>query len=496
MRPRARLRGRLGHRLAAGALQPLPARQRAAGARRARASWHRSRRARPRRGGDRVTACPECARVYWPGQPRPPDARAPGALAGSFDKSAAPLSAGAGRACRGGWRSHARGGGDHRRRPGHRRRERARRGAHRGDRGRDPRAALPRRRLRDRQRADRSRRALTMTAPKRIPRRSPPRRWPPRPGDRRADPAALRATTYQRDLDNRYPRGRSYGRADNPTVEHPKRSSTRSRAAPAACCSPPASPRPPRLPSPRPGDHVIAPKVMYWGLRQLAALASPAPGASRSISSTRATSARSPPRSAPGATKLVWLETPANPTWAIADIAAAAASPIGPAPTCGRRHRRHPGAVPPARARRRPRMHSATKYLNGHSDVVAGALVTARADDLWARIAPPPRRRRDPRPLRGLAVAARPAHAVPARRARLRDRPPPRRTPPEKPERGAVLYPGLPDHPGHEIAARQMQGGFGGMLSIRVKGGEAAAIATAARSKSGSARPRSAGSRA
>ena len=44
-----------------------------------------------------------------------------------------------------------------------------------------------------------------------------------------------------------------------------------------------------------------------------------------------------------------------------------------------------------------------------------------------------------------------------------------------------VLYPGLPDHPGHAIAARQMQGGFGGMLSIRVKGGEAAAIATAAR---------------
>jgi cystathionine gamma-synthase len=45
----------------------------------------------------------------------------------------------------------------------------------------------------------------------------------------------------------------------------------------------------------------------------------------------------------------------------------------------------------------------------------------------------------------------------------------------------AVLYPGLPEHPGHEVAARQMQGGFGGMLSIRVKGGEQAAIATAAK---------------
>jgi cystathionine gamma-synthase len=44
----------------------------------------------------------------------------------------------------------------------------------------------------------------------------------------------------------------------------------------------------------------------------------------------------------------------------------------------------------------------------------------------------------------------------------------------------AVLYPGLESHPGHDIAARQMRGGFGGMLSIRVRGGEAAAIATAA----------------
>jgi cystathionine gamma-synthase len=51
----------------------------------------------------------------------------------------------------------------------------------------------------------------------------------------------------------------------------------------------------------------------------------------------------------------------------------------------------------------------------------------------------------------------------------------------ENPQIAAVLYPGLPSHPGHAVAARQMQGGFGGMLSIRVKGGEAAAIAAAAK---------------
>ena len=47
----------------------------------------------------------------------------------------------------------------------------------------------------------------------------------------------------------------------------------------------------------------------------------------------------------------------------------------------------------------------------------------------------------------------------------------------------AVLYPGLATHPGHAAAARQMHGGFGGMLSVRVKGGEAAAVATAANVK-------------
>src|SRR5204862_3700513 len=49
------------------------------------------------------------------------------------------------------------------------------------------------------------------------------------------------------------------------------------------------------------------------------------------------------------------------------------------------------------------------------------------------------------------------------------------------PKISAVLYPGLPGFPGHEIAARYMRGGFGGMMSIRVRGGEAAAIAAAAR---------------
>jgi cystathionine gamma-synthase len=127
-------------------------------------------------------------------------------------------------------------------------------------------------------------------------------------------------------------------------------------------------------------------------------------------------------------------------------------------------------------------MHAATKYLNGHSDVVAGALATARADEFWERI----QRNRTmlgqilgpleafllirgmrTLPLRVQAACAS-AMALAERLARHA-------------AVASVLYPGLPQHPGHEIARRQMVGGFGGMLSIRVHGGEAAAIRAAAR---------------
>src|SRR4030095_1683539 len=120
-------------------------------------------------------------------------------------------------------------------------------------------------------------------------------------------------------------------------------------------------------------------------------------------------------------------------------------------------------------------------YLNGHSDVMAGALATARADAFWERI----RRNRTMlgqilcavegvlliRGIRTLPLRVQAACASAmdlaerlTRHAAVAD----------------VLYPGLPHHPGHEIARRQMSGGFGGMLSIRVRGGEAAAIKTAA----------------
>ena len=127
-------------------------------------------------------------------------------------------------------------------------------------------------------------------------------------------------------------------------------------------------------------------------------------------------------------------------------------------------------------------MHSATKYLNGHSDAIAGALGFARGDGLVARVA-------DIRKLHGLILGPFEAfllirglrtldlrvRAAAANAFELAERLSNHAAVAE------VLYPGLPDHPGHAIAARQMQGGFGGMLSIRVRGGRDAAIAAAAR---------------
>jgi cystathionine gamma-synthase len=129
-------------------------------------------------------------------------------------------------------------------------------------------------------------------------------------------------------------------------------------------------------------------------------------------------------------------------------------------------------------------MHSATKYLNGHSDVIAGALATARDSDIWSRIHAVREQHGailGPfeawlllRGMRTLHVRVRAQTQTAALLAgRLTSHPAIDR----------VLYPGLVDHPGHHLARLQMRDGFGAMMSIRLKGGETAAIAAAARVK-------------
>ncbi|MBE7451575.1 MAG: PLP-dependent transferase [Kofleriaceae bacterium] len=231
-----------------------------------------------------------------------------------------------------------------------------------------------------------------------------------------------------------------------------------------------------------PGDHVVAPRVMYWALRGWLVDFCARWGVGLDLVDPHDLDALAAAMR-PGATRLVWLETPANPTWEVTDLAAAAAI----AHTAGARLAVDSTAATPVHTRPLAHgadlvMHAATKYLNGHSDVIAGALVTRALDDPWARLAA---HRRGAgavlgpfdawllhRGMRTLAVRVRRQSASALRVARALT---------ALPGVQAVLYPGLPSHPQHAVAARQMTGGFGGMLSVRVRGGAPAALAVAAR---------------
>lgn len=290
------------------------------------------------------------------------------------------------------------------------------------------------------------------------------------------------ATTYLRDPDNQYRKGYSYGRADNATVrqteavlgalEGAERTLLVSSGMAAATSLMLALPRP---------AHIVAPQVMYWGLRKWLLDDAPAMGLSASFvdgADLKAIAAAV----RPGETRLVWVETPANPLWTITDIRGAAdiAHKAGAALAVDSTVAT-PVLTQPLALGADVVMHSATKYLNGHSDVIAGALAFRAADALSERVAA----------VRGqLGCILGPFEAAQLQRGmrtlhlRVRAQCDAAMSIAEHfskhPLVREVLYPGLPTHPGHEIAARQMQGRFSGMLSIRVAGGEQAAIATAA----------------
>ncbi len=290
-------------------------------------------------------------------------------------------------------------------------------------------------------------------------------------------------TTFLRDADNQYRSGNIYGRADNETVREAEALIAALEGAEAAMVlGSGMSAATAVFLALAPGDHVVAPRVMYWALRNWLLTDAVQWGLKVEIVDTSDLEAL---RAAvqPGRTKLVWLETPANPLWSITDIEAAASiaheagARLVVDSTCATPLLTRPLALGADIV-----MHAATKYLNGHSDVIAGALATATPDDFWARI----RRNRSMLGqilgpleafllLRGMRTLPLRVQAACAGAMELATRFANHACVAE------VLYPGLPGHPGHDIARRQMHGGFGGMLSIRVRGGEAAAITTAAR---------------
>jgi cystathionine gamma-synthase len=232
----------------------------------------------------------------------------------------------------------------------------------------------------------------------------------------------------------------------------------------------------------RPGDHVVIPDDAYGGTYRLfSKVEQPwglahTPAAVSDVQAVRAAIR-------PGETTVVWVETPTNPLLNIADIAAlAAVAHDAGALLVVDNTFASPYLQQPLTLGADVVVHSTTKYCGGHSDVVGGALVVRDLDiaekvafnqnsigavagpfDAWLT-------------LRGLktlgvrmdrhcdnaeaVVEFLSGHAAVDR----------------------VIYPGLPDHPGHEVATRQMKR-YGGMLSFRVAGGEEQALDVCARTK-------------
>ncbi|MET0430041.1 MAG: aminotransferase class V-fold PLP-dependent enzyme, partial [Microvirga sp.] len=279
------------------------------------------------------------------------------------------------------------------------------------------------------------------------------------------------ATTYIRDEDNAYSSGYVYGRPDNATTREAEAvlAMLEEAEAGALLFSSGMAAATAVFQALEPGDHVVASKVMYWALRSWLSTEARRWGLVVDFVETDDLDALRGAVVA-GRTRLVWIETPSNPLWTITDIAGAAeiahaagarlavdsttASPI---------HTR------PLRLGADIVMHAATKVLNGHSDVVAGALAGAAADPFWQRIV-------SVRKMQGailgpfesylLMRGMRTLHVRAGTQARSAMALAERLS--AHPRVARVLYPGLPQHPGHDVAARQMENGFGYMLSIQL----------------------------
>ena len=286
------------------------------------------------------------------------------------------------------------------------------------------------------------------------------------------------STSFLRDPDQLDRAGRIFTRDDNPTFSQPEALINKlecgggcllyaSGMAAITCIFQ-------RL---NPGDHVVLPKLVYSGLRDWINTH----GIRWGLLVTYVDDCSPESLQAavePGKTKIVWLETPSNPTWQITDIAAAAevahaagaliaidntvATPILTRPV------EHGADIV---------VHSCSKYMNGHGDLIAGATVVAPQHNAilkelqelrneyggvlgsfesWLLI----------RGMRTLSARVRIASESAQQIAQFLQTS-------ELVEQ--VLYPGLVDHPLHQVAVKQMSGGFGGMLSFRVSGGEQAA---------------------
>jgi len=292
-------------------------------------------------------------------------------------------------------------------------------------------------------------------------------------------PAIYPSSTYIRDENYELINARhSYGRAENPGYDVAEKVLAELEGAPAALLfSSGMAAAMAVVQSLQPGDQIVAPKIMYWGLRNWMVKFCDKWGLGLDLFD-----AADPDALAntviKGKTKLVWIETPCNPSWDVIDIAAAAevAHEVG-ARLAVDSTVTTPVLTRPIELGADIVLHSATKYLNGHCDIIAGALATAKEDDFWESICEVRTQAGAilgsfeafllQRGMRTLFLRVRRACESALTLAQHFD---------GHARVEAVIYPGLPSHPGHEIARRQMDGGFGGMMCIQVKGGAEAAL--------------------
>ncbi len=290
------------------------------------------------------------------------------------------------------------------------------------------------------------------------------------------------SATYLRDPDNGYRAGYIYGRTDNVSVEQAQNVIAALEGADEALLfgSGMAAATTVVLALEKP-THIIASQVMYWGFRSWLREIGRYGHSVTFVETSDLNAVRGAIR--PGETGLFWIETPSNPLWSVTDIAAIAdIAHTCDALVCVDSTVATPVFTRPLSLGADIVMHSATKYLNGHSDVVAGALATSSRGELWDRI----RKMRGQhgsvlgpfeawllmRGMRTLDVRVKAQAKSAARLARRLV---------GHPAVECVLYPGLENHPGHKVALRQMTGGFGGMFSIQIRRGEKAAIGVASR---------------
>jgi cystathionine gamma-synthase len=291
------------------------------------------------------------------------------------------------------------------------------------------------------------------------------------------------STTFERSPDGTYPLGYSYSREENPNRHALEQCLADLEGGKQALCfSSGLAVANALVQGLEPGDHIVAPDDVYWGLRKVIGEVFGKWGLETTyvdMSSMDDFHAALRPN-----TRLVWVETPSNPLMKITDLTAIAALSRQAGPNiltvCDGTFAT-PVLQRPLDSGIDMVTHSTTKYIGGHSDVVGGVLITRHENYLFERARKSQRYGGAvPSPfdcwltLRGvdtLPCRVR-AHSENAMRVAQYLK--------THPAVEAVHYPGLPDHPGHKVAARQMSA-FGGMLAFQVRGTGETALGVAAR---------------